>query len=96
MTHPPHELLVLRASIDRVDAHLLRLMARRLRLAARIAAVKSVHKLPVSDPIRERHMLADREQTGETLGCSAPFVRAVWILMITEAKKIERRRHEHA
>lgn len=96
MTHLPQKLLTLRASIDRVDAQLLRLMARRLRLAARIAAIKSVHRLPVSDPIRERHIRADRKKTGEALGCSAPFVRAVWTLMIAEAKKIERRHHERA
>ena len=52
------ELSDYRAHIDRIDAELLRLFAKRMQTAAGIASYKKAHGLPVLDAGREREKLA--------------------------------------
>lgn len=46
-----------RAQIDEIDHKLVELFAKRMDVAAGIAAYKKEHSLPVLDPVREREKL---------------------------------------
>mgnify|MGYP000710125372 CR=1 FL=1 len=48
-----------RAQIDEIDHKLVELFAKRMDVAAGIAAYKKEHGLPVLDPVREREKLLD-------------------------------------
>lgn len=54
------DLAGLRASLDAVDADLVRLFEQRMALAAEVAAYKREHGLPVLDAAREAQVLASR------------------------------------
>ncbi|HKZ78979.1 MAG TPA: chorismate mutase [Pyrinomonadaceae bacterium] len=51
-----------RAEIDVIDNELLRLINRRVRLAVRVGTVKRRAGLPLSDPDREREVLARAQE----------------------------------
>ena len=70
------ELAELRKAVDRVDADLAPLLARRFAIVARLAAVKAAGSLPVADPAREREV-SDRAAALAGDGC-ADDVRAVY------------------
>ena len=52
-----------RAQIDEIDHKLVELFAKRMDVAAGIAAYKKEHSLPVLDPVREREKLQKTVQS---------------------------------
>lgn len=52
-----------RAQIDEIDHKLVELFAKRMDVAAGIAAYKKEHGLPVLDPVREREKLQKTVQS---------------------------------
>jgi len=73
---------VLRAMIDAIDHELLQLLARRNGLVADIAIHKREHHLPIRDLQREREIIKDRRQRGQTLGLNPELLEGLWRLVL--------------
>lgn len=54
----PAELLVLRGSIDNLDAAIVHIMAERFKFTKRVGELKAERGLPAADPDRERRQIA--------------------------------------
>ena len=86
--HPTiRPLPVLRAMIDAVDHDLLQLLARRNGLIADIAEHKRVHHLPIRDLQREREIITDRRDRGQTLGLNPELLESLWRLILWASRE---------
>ena len=54
---PAAQLLVLRQSIDNVDAALVHMLAERFKFTQQVGRLKATHGLPAADPAREREQI---------------------------------------
>jgi cyclohexadienyl dehydratase len=79
-----------RAPRDDLD-DLIDQLARRLAFMPYVAAWKRAHSAPVTDPARERIVLADVEGAARAHGLDAASVRQFFALQIDLAKAVERR-----
>ena len=52
------ELLILRSSIDNLDAAIVHIMAERFKITKRVGRLKAEQGLPAADPDRERRQIA--------------------------------------
>jgi chorismate mutase/prephenate dehydrogenase len=73
---------VLRAMIDAIDHEVLQLLARRNGLIADIAVHKREHHLPIRDPQRERDIISDRRDRGQSLGLNPELLESMWRLIM--------------
>ncbi len=75
---PAPELREMRDLIDEVDEQIVALLGRRIQLAFHAARVKSEKGQPLQDPVREREMLARREEWAKKRELLPNEVRAVF------------------
>ena len=73
---------VLRAMIDAIDRDILQLLARRNSLIGDVAEHKREHHLPIRDFEREREIIGDRCQRGQTLGLNTELVESFFRLIM--------------
>ena len=73
---------VLRAMIDAIDHEILQLLARRNGLIVDVAIHKREHHLPIRDLPREREIIADRRECGQTLGLNPDLLESMWRLIL--------------
>lgn len=57
MANFPEELLMLRKSIDNIDAAMIHMLAERFRCTQRVGALKAQANLPPADPEREKQQI---------------------------------------
>ncbi len=78
-----------RQQIDGIDDQMIRLFAERMDVAAKIAAYKNEHNLPINDPSREREKLAViAEKAGEPLAAyTDPLYSLIFELSRAHQKK---------
>ncbi len=79
----PDKLAAARAKIDSLDRRIAALLSRRFALAAPLAALKR----GISDPARERRVLANAAASGRK--AHAPAVRAVFSEIIRQSRKFQ-------
>ena len=93
MTHEDEsarsDLDALRAEIGAVDRELVELIARRLRLAARIGELKASLGLPVLDPAREAEVIRRAAAGAREKGADPELVRAVLWQIIDHARRVQ-------
>jgi prephenate dehydrogenase len=80
-----------RELIDDVDRELLALLARRTRLARRIAAAKADLGVPVRDARREAELLDARRREAERLGIDPEGVTAIFEAILDFSRKAQER-----
>ncbi|HSB37265.1 MAG TPA: prephenate dehydratase domain-containing protein, partial [Thermoanaerobaculia bacterium] len=85
MTKPADDLAALRDTLDGVDGRLVRLLAERLSLVARIGEAKASGEAGIRDAARERDVLEKVEAAARQLGVSAPLVRKIFSEIISHA-----------
>ncbi len=85
------ELDRLREQIAAVDDALVDLIARRLRLAARIGEIKEAIQLPVLDPAREAEVVRRAAAGARERGADPELVRAVLWQIIDHARGVQGR-----
>ena len=73
---------ILRAMIDALDHDILQLFARRNALIGEIALYKREHHLPIRDFAREREIIQDRRERGETLGLNPDLMESLYRLVM--------------
>lgn len=80
----------IRAAIDDIDTGILLLIRRRMQCSENIAAIK--RRAPIKDPARERALTEAWEKRAATLNLSPALARSVLSLLLTESKKIQRKK----
>ena len=79
----------LRQEIDRLDAQLIEVVARRLQVCCQVAEYKRAHGLPVLQPERAAQVVERAIAQGAAHGLDARFVRALYGLIMAEACRLE-------
>jgi 3-deoxy-7-phosphoheptulonate synthase len=81
----------LRDEIDRIDREVVELIARRLRRALEIAALKQERGLPLRSPEREAELLAEAQEEGRRFGLEDDFVAELFDLLLTHTRAAQQR-----
>lgn len=79
-----------REQIDRLDEQLLRLIARRLALARKVAKEKRATGLPFKQPEREAQLIAERRSLAAKLGLEEGFAEKIFLAIIDESLAIQK------
>jgi prephenate dehydrogenase len=88
---PPPELRAVRELIDELDEELVRLLARRARLARRAGQAKAAHGRELRDATRESSLLADRRRWGTEAGLEADRVEEIFRAILRFSRDLQRR-----
>lgn len=84
-SHP--SLAALRARIDALDHDIIELLARRMEVVSELSAVKREGGLKVRDPERERAILQDRAQVGESRGLSRELIESTFRVIMRASRE---------
>jgi chorismate mutase len=79
----------LRKQIDRVDANILELLAKRKVLAQKIKRYKREHGLPIVIPEREAEVYKTRAAWGRKNGLNPKSVNRLMKIIITESRRVQ-------
>lgn len=83
------ELTEIRKQIDQIDTQLLQLLAKRFALMPHVIAYKKARNLPIQDPVREKELIAAKQQFGEELGVDEKFVEQLFELIMAEGRRLQ-------
>ncbi len=79
----------MRRELDTIDATLLRTLKARLACCERIGEHKKIHGVPMMQPHRIGIVQARAAEFAAAQGVSAPFLRALYELIIAETCRLE-------
>jgi len=80
----PSELLVLRDSIDNIDAAIIHMLAERFRCTQRVGVMKAEHDLPAADPSREERQVARLRALAATAKLDPEFAEKYLAFVVRE------------
>ena len=80
----PEELLQIRKSIDNLDAALIHILAERFRCTKSVGRLKARHKLPPSDPGREKRQVERLRAMAESADLDPEFAEKLLNFVIEE------------
>src|SRR5450631_2737296 len=78
----------LRGEIDEVDAELLSIIGRRLKISVAIGTLKSRNQRPILDAQREDQLIGSRVGGGADHGIPAPMVRATFAQILSSTREV--------
>lgn len=84
------ELLALRKEVDRIDAEIVRLIARRADATAEIGLTKKKEKMKVRDVEREKQVLDQVADISQSLGMDPTRTRELFRQMISESLRMQK------
>ncbi|HWV56558.1 MAG TPA: chorismate mutase [Longimicrobiales bacterium] len=87
----PSRLDALRVQIERVDAEIVAILARRLQLATEIGRVKNELNLPIMDPAREAEVVRRAASLAREHGIDPELARDVFWRIIAQARVVQHR-----
>jgi prephenate dehydrogenase len=79
----------LRSLIDRCDKQILGALGHRIQLARKIGKLKKHQSAPISDPDRERSMMAQREEWGRSLGLPEDLIDEIFAVIVKHSCRIQ-------
>jgi chorismate mutase/prephenate dehydratase len=79
----------LREEIDKQDRALLDVLARRFSLVRTITRLKKAEAIPLRDLERERQLLEDRIQHGESAGLDASLVTQIFEIVLSHSVRLQ-------
>ena len=82
----------IRLNIDMIDRDLVRLLAKRHRLAMRVGRIKAERGLPVHIPEREEELLSIIREESERAGLNADQVERIFFLILEQSREAQRQR----
>jgi chorismate mutase len=90
MSEQREGIAALRASMDAIDAELLRWVSERRAISRRMAAVKLAEGLPFHDPAREAELMARLRAEGAALGLPETLVEQLYLLLLADSLQVQR------
>jgi chorismate mutase/prephenate dehydratase len=88
--NPPDDLTSIRHGIDRVDGHILELLAERRAYSVRAARLKGDADAPSRDRLREEDLIADRIADGLDHGLDTGLVNTLWRQIVDDSVRVQR------
>ena len=79
----------LRSMIDQYDRQILSALARRIETARRIGKIKTHQWTPFTDPVREKRMLKQRAEWGNSLNLPGDFIDELFGVILKHSTKIQ-------
>lgn len=79
----------LRAMIDRCDKQIMTALGRRFDIARKIGRLKVNQAAPVVDPDREKRMMLQREEWGESLNLPKEFVEELFAVILKHSSRVQ-------
>jgi chorismate mutase len=79
-----------RKKIDEVDMHILELLAKRKRIAEKIAEVKMSNGMNIFDAQREKRIIKARQNLAAWLKLDKDFVRSLMSLLLRYSKRVQK------
>lgn len=83
------ELEDIRKKLDAIDSRFLDLLAERQSHMKDVAVYKKANNMPLTQPEREKAILAMRMEQAEKLGLNSEFVKEIFMKIFEESKKIQ-------
>lgn len=80
----------LRTKIDKIDASLVKLLARRQRLSQQIGAYKNQHGKSIINPRREKQILAQQQQLCVQYQLNVTYVERIFKTIIAYSRRLQR------
>jgi len=90
MSEQREGIAALRASMDAIDAELLRWVSERRAISRRMAAVKLAEGLPFHDPAREAELMGRLRAEGTALGLPDTLVEQLYLLLLADSLQVQR------
>jgi chorismate mutase len=79
----------LRRIIDRCDKQILSALGQRMQAARRIGKLKVSQAAPVHDPDREKRMMRQRSEWGESLGLPQEFIDELFDVILKHSTRAQ-------
>ena len=79
----------LRSMIDRYDKQIVAALGRRIEIARKIGKLKRSQAAPVLDPDREKRMMRQREEWGESLNLPGDLVGELFAVILKHSSRIQ-------
>jgi len=80
-----------RKEIDKIDAQIVRLLAKRFLCSQHIAEQKQYEGLPVVQKAREKEVIRKCSENGEKSGLQRTFIQKIFNIIILESRKVQKR-----
>ncbi|MFQ5554015.1 MAG: bifunctional 3-deoxy-7-phosphoheptulonate synthase/chorismate mutase [Acidimicrobiia bacterium] len=80
----------LRDEIDRIDRHLIRLVADRLKGSVEIARIKSARGIPLRSPLREAELVAEARELAVRHDVDPDYVEALMTMILDHSRAAQR------
>lgn len=84
MADLPDDLVMMRHSIDNLDAALVYLLAERFRITKRVGVLKATRGLPPADPAREEQQIARLRDLAHSADLDPEFAEKFLTFIVTE------------
>jgi len=79
----------LRKEVDKVDAELIRLLAKRLHLSTEIGREKKATGVEIHQKTREMTVLDQAKLLANSLGISEAFITDIYSLILSESRQVQ-------
>lgn len=76
-----------RKKIDQIDKKIIKFLAKRMVVSAKIGKIKKNHKLKIKDAARENKMMGNIVLLAKTEGLSAKFTRKIFGYIFLQSRK---------
>ncbi len=80
----------LRKEIEVINSQVLKLLAKRNKVAMLIGEHKKKEGIPVTDEAREKEVFANIKVQSEALGLDSEFTKELFKLIVKESKRVQR------
>ena len=80
----------LRRNIDKIDSLLLKILAKRNKLAKEIGKIKKQKNLPISNKAREEEVFARIASEAKIVGLDSRIAKEIYKLIIMQAKEVQK------
>jgi prephenate dehydrogenase len=79
----------LRTIIDRLDKQFISILAQRFNAVRKIGTLKAYQSTPVVDPDREKRMMAERRDWGQSLGLPEEMIEELFAVILRHSSQIQ-------
>lgn len=79
----------IRLDIDKIDYQIIQLIKRRNQMVKKAGEFKRANNLPTKDLYREKEILLDRINKGQSQKISSELVKKIWQIFFKESYKLE-------
>ena len=81
----------IREELNKIDAELVRLVARRQSFMPLVGKYKKENKLPINQPLREKEILEHKKKMADELHVDNRLIEKIFKLLFVNGKSIQRK-----